>query len=217
MKGHKKRFSIGWMTGIAAGLGTSAALVYAVTIPNTFSDGQTASAAAVNANFQALKNAIDGCSEDMVRVGASCVDKFPAALFSSTGEAVTDSNFPADCQATGAGCTVVAQSRSDAGGAIQSGSNLSWGRAATACANAGKRLATASEIITASNTGAITVGTTSDDYTFVDAAAARPNPSDPYAGTFVQLAGGTFQLLGVNTPYTEGFAAPTNVSFRCAK
>lgn len=206
MKTTKKRFSLGWYIGLALGVaaGTGAA-VYAVTLPNTFSDGQTASAAAVNANFQALADAINGCPSDMARVGSSCIDTAESYVTATTE----------GCAATGAGC---------ASSAITVGTtpatpapfSYSWGQAVAACTNVGKRLASSREIIAAHNAGIITVAAGS--YLYADATAARDGL--PYAGTFVLLNGNTFELGGTNTPYTEQFPntnAPNTVAFRCAR
>ncbi|BAU48092.1 hypothetical protein SVA_1530 [Sulfurifustis variabilis] len=212
MDGNRKRFSKGWFTGLV--LGTAAAggaAVYAVTLPHTFQDGQTASAAQVNANFAALRDALNGtgpCGSDadgMVRVGASCVDK----------DAKVVTAVPAGCEATGQGCAGI---QVGAGPAVE----FSWGQALAACTNAGKRLATAAEIIAGSNAGAITIADGS--YSYVDASASRVDSGtgEPlvYAGTFVQfgptatLPSGAFGLAGTNTPYTEQF---DTVMFRCAR
>lgn len=203
-----KRFSLGWYIGLALGVaaGTGAA-VYAVTLPNTFSDGQTASAAAVNANFQALANAINGCPTEMVRVGSSCVDTQAQYITSATG----------GCATTGAGCA--ASTITVASAPATPPFAYSWGQAVAACTNAGKRLATGREIIAASNAGSITVPDGSFQY--VDASAARSGSDLAYAGTHVFLSGSTFGLGGTNTPYTEVFPKPgTNeptVAFRCAR
>lgn len=206
MKTTKKRFSLGWYIGLALGVaaGTGAA-VYAVTIPNTFSDGQTASAAAVNANFQALADAINGCPSDMARVGASCIDTAASYVTTATE----------GCAASGAGCTGSAITVGDAP-ATPTPFSYSWGQAVAACTNAGKRLASGREIIAAHNAGIITVPANS--FLYADATAARDG--QPYAGTFVFLSGSTFELGGTNTPYTEQFPnsnANNVVAFRCAR
>lgn len=211
MNTSKKRFSLGWHIGLALGVvaGTGAA-VYAVTIPNTFTDGQAASAAAVNANFQALKDAIDGCTTDMVRVGSSCIDTAAQYITAAPGSG---------CAATGAGC---AASTLTVGTAPATPPvPYSWGQALAACTNAGKRLATGAEIIAASNASIIAVSDGTVQY--VDASAPRPDPNGDltYAGTHIFLTGSNFQLGGTNTPYTEvfpkaGTTDPT-VAFRCAR
>jgi len=210
MDSNRKRFSFGWYTGVLLGVTFSGAVVYAVTLPYTFTDGTTASAAQVNANFAALSTAIDGCPTDMVRVGASCLDTAAQYVTAAAG----------GCAATGAGCT---------GSALTVGTApasppfaYSWGQAVAACTNAGKRLATGREIIAAANAGAVTVPDGSFQY--VDASAARSGTTTTdlaYAGTHIFLTGGTFGLGGTNTPYTEvfpksGTSDPT-VGFRCAK
>lgn len=205
MNTSKKRFSLGWHIGLALGVvaGTGAA-VYAVTIPNTFTDGQAASAAAVNANFQALKDAIDGCTTDMVRVGSSCVDTAAKLITDATG-----------CQPTGLGCAAATTGPA----ATATGVPFSWGQAVAVCTAAGKRLATGREIIAAHHSGAITVDSGANEaYQYVDASAARDG--SPYAGTFVLLrTDGTFELGGTQTPYTEQFpgTVPNTVAFRCAR
>lgn len=200
MDGNRKRFSFGWYTGVLLGVTFSGAVVYAVTLPHTFTDGSTASAAQVNANFAALSAAIDGCATDMVRVGASCVDTAAQYITAAPG---------AGCSATGAGC---------AAGTLTVGTtaatppiSFSWGQAVAACTNAGKRLATGREIIAGANAGAFTVDDGS--FLYVDASAAR-GPGDAYAGTHIRPTGGVYELLGTQTAYTEGF---TNVAFRCAR
>lgn len=227
MNGHKKRFSTGWVVGVALGLGSSAALVYGVTVPNAFTDGSTASAAAVNANFNALKAAIDSlegsgactgnnASDEMVRVGTSCVDKNPAALFSSrAADATAITAIPAGCNANGTGCTTIfAQSRATPGTALKGGDTISWARAATACANAGKRLATAREIVTAVTTGALTLANNAT--LWADAPSATAGGT--LGGTHVEhTTGGNFSLFGTTTPYTQTDAGWTAVNFRCAR
>ncbi len=202
MNGSNKRFSTGWIIGIALGLGTGAVLVQAAVTLETFTAGTPASAASVNANFQALKDAIDGCPTDMLRVGSTCVDK----------EAQT-ATAAAACKPTGEGCTATTLTVS----AGAPSTALSWGQAVAACTNAGKRLATSREILTASHSGAITVA--DGTFLYVDAAAARaPAPGSTVlpevAGTHLLKETGLFKLLGTNTAYTETF---TTVGFRCAR
>lgn len=216
MNTSKKRFSLGWHIGLVLGVvaGTGAT-VYAVTIPNTFTDGQTASAAAVNANFQALKDAIDGCTTDMVRVGSSCVDSAAQYVTATT----------AGCEDTGRGCTADKMTLGATAPTPVTGGVSSWGHAVAACTNAGKRLATAREVIAALNAGAIT---TMPGNTFVEASAARFEVDGVtpglYAGTFLIFNGGTdntFRLAGTNSPYNEKFPdlgkGTSAVAFRCAR
>lgn len=203
MEGDRKRFSKGWFTGLVLGtMAAGGAAVYAVTIPNTFQDGQTASAAQVNQNFEALRDAINGtgpCDAGMTRVGPACVDT----------DAKVVTSVPAGCQPTGQGCSGIA---TGAGPGVP----YSWGQALAACASAGKRLAHASEIIAGYNAGALSVD--NGAYLYVDAAAARE--AGAYAGTHLYNNAGTFELAGVNTPYTEQFpnaGAPNIVMTRCAR
>jgi hypothetical protein len=192
MEGNRKRFSKGWLTGLV--LGTVAAggvTVYAaVTLPHTFQNGQTADADQVNANFQALA----GCPSEMIKVASFCVD--------TTAQVVTDTG---GCSATGQGCSNIAVG---SGPAVP----YTWGQALAACTNAGKRLAKGSEIIAAFNTGALTVA--ANALLIVDAASARPNLGDLYAGTHLRLGTNGFALLGTNTPYTQAF---DNWAFHCAR
>lgn len=200
MDSNRKRFSFGWYTGALLGVTFSGAVVYAVTLPHTFTDGTTISASQVNANFTALSTAIDGCPTDMVRAGAGCIDSATQYITAAPGSG---------CAATGAGCTAstLTTGTTPASPAIA----FSWGQAVAACANAGKRLATGREIIAAANSSAITVS--DGAFLYVDAASARPT-GEPYAGTHVRPTAGVYELLGTNTPYTETFS---NVGFRCAK
>jgi len=209
MDGNRKRFSFGWYTGVILGIAASGAAVYAVTLPHTFTDGTTASAAQVNANFQALKDAIDGCTTDMVRVGSTCLDKEALVITDATG-----------CQPTGQGCAGIKTASVTTAGA--SGVQFSWGQATAACTNAGKRLATGREILVAHHGGAIDVSKDGGaSALYVDAAVAR-QAGALYAGTHMSLSPGGFELLGVNTNYTDQFPSagtnqPNTVAFRCAR
>lgn len=206
MDSNRKRFSFGWYTGVLLGVTFSGAVVYAVTLPYTFTDGTTASAAQVNANFAALSTAIDGCPTDMVRVGASCVDTAVQYVTSRTQA----------CADTGVGCGASAITVGTSPAAAPGGA-FSWGHAVAACTNAGKRLATGREIIAGFNAGSITVADNSFEY--VDASAARSGTDLSYAGTHIFLTGTTFGLGGTNTPYTQLWpnANPQVVGFRCAR
>lgn len=208
MDSNRKRFSFGWYTGALLGVTFSGAVVYAVTLPHTFTDGTTISASQVNANFAALSTAIDGCPTEMVRVGASCIDTAANYVTAATS----------GCGVSGAGCTGSALTVGTAP-ASPTPFAYSWGQAVAACTNAGKRLASGAEIIAASNAGSITVPNGS--FLYVDASAARSAGSDlAYAGTHVFLTSSTFGLGGTNTPYTEVFpkdSTEPTVGFRCAK
>ena len=195
MEGDRKRFSKGWFTGLVLGSVTAVgAVAYAVTIPHTFRDGQTASATEVNANFEALRNAIDGCTAEMARVGSTCVD--------TTAQVITDT---AGCPTSGQGCSAVVTGTSAA-------VPYSWGQALAACTNAGKRLATSREIIAGFNAGALSIAP--DALVIVDATAATPL-GQPYAATHLKLGANGFELLGTQqTPYTQQFDTWT---FRCAR
>lgn len=213
MDSNRKRFSFGWYTGALLGVTFSGAVVYAVTLPHTFTDGTTISASQVNANFTALSTAIDGCPTDMVRVGASCIDtaaKYVTAAASG-------------CGVSGAGCTgsTLTVGTTPASPAFA----YSWGQAVAACTSAGKRLASGAEIIAAANAQSIQVpdstsASPTGSFQYVDASAARSGSDLSYAGTHLFLTSSTFGLGGTNTPYTEVFpknSSEPTVAFRCAK
>jgi hypothetical protein len=201
MERDRKRFSRGWFTGLVLGtVAAGGAAVYAVTIPHTFQDGQTARAQQVNENFEALRTAIDACQDGMVRVGSTCIDS----------EAQVATSIPPECQPGGQGCSGIVTGTGP-------GIPYSWGQAVAACTNAGKRLATGREVIAAFNAGLITLA--ENTFLYADASAARNDL--PYAGTYVVLRpGGIFQLGGTTTSYTEAFPNPNanvTVAFRCAR
>jgi hypothetical protein len=207
MSSNKKRFSLGWITGIALGLGSSTALVFAVTIPNAFTDGTATSAAAVNANFTALKAAVDAlenCPAGMTRAGSICIDTLRARA-SFTG-----------CDPSGTtGCTVVP---TNTGGAAATG--MSWAQAARACANAGKRLPTPGEWAAAKISGVLNAGESADGTAdYVGVLGAGDLVADPAFGGYVGsgLAGGAAGVLQffVNATYNTTQAA--FLGFRCAK
>lgn len=204
MNGHNKRFSIGWTLGIALGVASGAALVHAVTLPHTFTAGDTISASQMNENFETLNNAIDGCPDGMARVGNGCID--------TNAQLVT--SIPPGCQPTGNGCTDIVAENADTAAGVP----YSWGQAVAVCTNAGKRLATPTELLAGANTGAITVPENS--FTFANAAVARGS-SVALAGAHVFVAtGGQFRLGGTNTDYTEQFPnsnANVTVALRCAR
>lgn len=224
MNGNNKRFAIGWMAGVALGLGSSAALVYAVSIPNTFTSGQTASAQQVNDNFTALKNAVDAletgadCTgDDVVSVGALCVDKFRARA-----------DFAA-CAADGSDCTVAAASTGEGAPTV----DMSWAQAARACANAGKRLPSPSEWLAAFTSGELEE-TGVDQLEFVDAVLTlnstftATDPSSPGANRPAQVgymgpraaADGKVQMI-TNIDYDQRDADAASSTdflfFRCVR
>ncbi|MBI3899659.1 MAG: hypothetical protein HY308_15380 [Gammaproteobacteria bacterium] len=178
MKATNKRFSLGWTSGIVLGIASSAVIVFAANVSDdyNYSAGSTISSSDVNTKLNHLKTAINdnntritaleggigaactgnNASDEMVRVGSICVDKHPASLWSAPGDGATAvTAIPGTCTIEGTGCAdVVAQSRATPGSAVNN--TLTYGQAAIACANAGKRLLTAGEWITARATGNLT-------------------------------------------------------------
>lgn len=225
MYGNRKRFSLGWYTGVILGIAASGAAVYAVTLPHTFTDGTTASAAQVNANLEALRDAINGtgscgtanASDEMVRVGAFCIDKNPAALYdgaAATANGVT--SIPAGCNANGSGCTAIfAQSRAThAQNALRDGTQVSWARAARACANAGKRLPTAGEWATAHTMG-VTAITGAE---WVDGATGGSGSASPFPASHMRVsASGLDYFSNPAVKYDATDASFGDVGFRCAR
>lgn len=227
MDGNRKRFSFGWYTGVILGIAASGATVYAVTLPHSFTDGTTASAAQVNANFEALRDAINGTgacgtantADEMVRVGAFCIDKNPAALYdggAATSNGVT--SIPTGCNANGSGCTgIYAQSRAThASGALKNGTTVSWARAARACANAGKRLPTAGEWATAYTMGVTNI--TGGEW--VDGATGGSGSSSPFPASHMRVnttSGGLDYFSNPTVGYDATDPSFTDVGFRCAR
>ncbi len=79
---RKKHLSKGWFTGLVLGVASSAVLVYAATIsiPNTFTAGETISAQKMNENFQAIVTSV-GDKTVTVNCGT---DTISAALAAAT-------------------------------------------------------------------------------------------------------------------------------------
>jgi len=169
----KKRFSMAETVGLLVLAALSVAAVgYAVTtVPHTFTAGTTAVADEVNANFQALANAIDAiqldtpdqvrgkffsgtsCSDPnnpsdiMVKVGPVCVDKFEASVWTNpdgTGaqRGATADDYGAGFPDTG-NWTSPLFAVSKAG--VTPSRLITWFQAQQACALSGKRLLTNAE------------------------------------------------------------------------
>lgn len=127
MKSNIKHSSLGWAVGILLGLVCAGAFVYAGGL-STYNPGDTLKAADMNAIVGSI-NGTGGCAgnpavpgDTMVRVGATCVDKYEASI--NAGVAASVANV---APATG----------------------VTWFQAADACAKAGKRLLTNAEWQTA--------------------------------------------------------------------
>lgn len=227
MEGDRKRFSKGWFTGLVLGtMAAGGAAVYAVTLPHTFQDGQTASAAQVNANFAALRDALNGVgpcaaaneSDEMVRVGSVCIDKNPASLFDGPGAGANAlASIPATCATDGTGCDgIYAQSRATPG-ALKDGTQVSWARAARACANSGKRLPTAGEWATAKSMGIISLPADAGEW--VDGAGGGTGDSSPLPASHIRVSAAGKLNYFSNPAYPYDMVEPTttDVGFRCAR
>ncbi len=152
---------------VAASMATIAGQVTGLT---TFTSGTTISSSEMNANFNAVKTAVDdndsritalesgsGCPSDMVPVGPICVDKYEASVWSSADGTGTQYGDAADdyasagessagagdgCQDNGENCNAIF-AVSKAG--VNPSSYITWFQAQQACANVGKRLLTNAE------------------------------------------------------------------------
>jgi hypothetical protein len=132
-------------------------------IPNTFQANTPAKAEEVNANFEAIRQAVNamqagngscaGADEGdvMVRVGPICVDKFEASVWPAAAGGAEGSQFgtAADdypCFNDGSNCSTgetAIYARSQEG--VTPSSAITWFQAQQACANSGKRLLTNAE------------------------------------------------------------------------
>jgi hypothetical protein len=134
----------------------------------------------------------NNASDEMVRVGPICVDKYPASLWdgNTEGAAEVTPTIPVGCAANGDGCTgIFAQSRATPGTALKDATTISWARAARACANAGKRLLTPGEWIMARSFGNTVLSGagmfTNGSSEWIDAVVATPNTTGSTGnGTF---------------------------------
>jgi len=161
---------IAYFAGGVAVAASMATIASQVTGLNTFTSGTTISSSEMNANFTAVKTAIDdndsritalengsGCPTDMVAVGPICVDKYEASVWDSPDGTGTQYGDTADdyanagesspgaadgCQDSGENCASI-YAVSKAG--VNPSSNITWFQAQQACANAGKRLLTNAE------------------------------------------------------------------------
>jgi len=145
---------IAYFAGGIAVAASMATIAGSFTAPNTFTGGETISAAEMNANFDAVKTAVDdndsritalengsGCPTDMVAVGPICVDKYEASVW----DAKTDGNqVPCDASNPCDNTTTTTLYARSVAGTIPA-SNITWIQAQQACANVGKRLLTNAE------------------------------------------------------------------------
>ena len=263
MSGNNKRSSFVWAVGISLGMACSAGVVHAGSISDTYTKGGTLTVttmdnikAAVNGNagdIGTLTTTVNGntgsitsltgtvntlttsvtnlqtgagtCTpnagddpDGIVRVGAICVDKYQARA-DFTGCALDGTT----------GCTTIATSTSGASAAT----SMSWAQAARACANAGKRLLTPGEWLTANTLGTL-VGIADGKSEWVDAVVSI----DPTGNNTGVNGDGTIGvgIIGLNiggsgsggaTSGTgvpgfvaeDGYAAPSGTTrgFRCAR
>lgn len=226
---HKKRFSVGWALGIFLGIVCGGALVYAGSIATTYKNGDTLQAADLNAIVGALNqvqgNAGNGAcvtnnsSDEMVRVGPICVDKYPASLWSDASGTATDvTAIPGGCAPEGTGCSgIVAQSRATPG-TLKNATAITYAQALVSCANAGKRLLTPGEWMTASAVGTATGMATTDSLEFVDgftSATGTTVAQASYMGP-TTAAGGKLQFVS-NVAYNATNVAWSWLGFRCAR
>jgi len=147
-----KKFA--YFAGGIAVAASMATIASSLTIPNSFNSGDVISSSAMNANFTAVKDAVDdndsritalesgACPSDMVRVGPICVDKYEASVWDAEtgGNQVTD--LTTACNPNGNDCNAI-YARSVDG--VMPASNITWFQAQQACANVGKRLLTNAE------------------------------------------------------------------------
>ena len=146
--------------GIAVAVSV-AGIAGSLTVPNNFTENTVISSSEMNANFTAVKDAVDDndgrittlegkvstlenltCPTDMVQVGPICVDKYEASVWDAEtgGTQVTD--LTTACNANGSDCTgIYALSAPD----FAPATNITWFQAQQACANVGKRLLTNAE------------------------------------------------------------------------
>ncbi|HHS83826.1 MAG TPA: hypothetical protein ENK38_02740 [Gammaproteobacteria bacterium] len=142
--------------GIAVAV-SMATIAGSFTAPNTFTSGTTISSADMNANFAAVKTAVDdndaritslesgsACPSDMVSVGPICVDRYEATVENvATSAYVGDLATAALCNPNGNDCKGKIVARSVQGQIPTT--SVTWFQAQQACAAAGKRLLTNAE------------------------------------------------------------------------
>lgn len=166
----KKKFSFFEVVGLAAVamVGVSIIAYAATSVPHLFSSGMPARAGEVNANFEALRAAIEKlenkigiaesaptpgtCPDNMAKVGTICVDKYEASIWTNkngTGKQYgiaepgsPDETFPPTFPENG-NWTVPLYAVSEKG--VQPARFVTWFQAQQACALSGKRLLTNAE------------------------------------------------------------------------
>ena len=234
MSSIKKRFSLGLAVGLSLGLAGGAA--YAGSIADTYTTGDTLTAAkmtniktAVGDNDTRITNlqgnagsgtcVTNNASDEMVRVGPICVDKHRASIWPSTAAGGTQVTSLAGCNAngTGAGCAgIVAQSRPTV--TPIDGDSITWAQAQRACSNAGKRLLTPGEWMAAYSSGLAPSMATADKEDYVDAVGnggASAKLLGGYMGPTSGAAGVEFDTSALTYDLVAGVS---NIfGFRCAR
>jgi formylglycine-generating enzyme required for sulfatase activity len=156
-----KRFSMMEVAGLVSVLLVGIGLYAwaATTVPNTFTAGTIAKASEVNANFQAVTDAINhvtcagnSANDIMVPVGPLCVDKYEASVwsnadgtgthFGSSAAPFSLTDYPGTFPGNGNWTTPV-YAVSKAG--VLPSTSITWFQAQQACALSGKRLLTNAE------------------------------------------------------------------------
>jgi hypothetical protein len=225
MSSIKKHFSVRTLIGLALGLAFSAPATFAGQITDVYATGQTLTTttmdnikSAVNDNnsrVTALETGAPPCPSAMSRVGSICIDTNLARV-DLTG-----------CSNDGAtGCTNAAVSQSTGTAAL-----ATWAQAAHACANAGKRLPTPGEWVSAKLTAPTGIDIADGQAEWIDylAPVITALPTDTAANTSSSkqaLAGYIGSSLGtgagadvVQMFANVGYSAnnPGFINFRCAR
>ncbi len=217
MKSKIKHFSFGWALGIFLGLVCAGAFVYAGGITSRYNTGDTLHATDMNAILDNLNGKgscpgnFDVPGDAMVRVGSICVDTNLARI-DFTGCALDGTT----------GCTAVPTSTA-AGTAATA---MSWAQAARACANAGKRLLTPGEWLTAKSLGILN-DITDGNAEWVDLLVTTgtnntgSGSTAPVQGTYIgpnlASAGSGVAQMFSNVAYNADNSGNTFISFRCAR
>jgi hypothetical protein len=200
-------------------LGASALVWADVTLPHTFTAGETLTAANLNASFEALRDAINdgncpkgftydgteppyvvctrtfnGATDDMVKVGDYWIDRYEAS-WCGGGTLGADSGSDttvAACSEAGASTT-----SPNVDGALLRG--MTWFRAAAVCANAGKHLCTNAQW-QAAVSGTPDPG--ASDGTGGSCVTSAAGPRSPGAGTSCRSKWGAEDMIGNMVEWT---------------
>jgi hypothetical protein len=167
----------------------------------------------------------NNASDIMVRVGNLCVDKYTAGLYVGTASTDGAATACADKEGKASCANMYAQSRLT--GTRADGTTVSWGVAARACANSGKRLLTPAEWVMAwqnSNISDIVAGATPSPGVgtseWIDAMVTATSPAKPQGGFIGQnndQGGSIFALEFGSVAYDSVNAGWTHIHFRCVR